>query len=912
MSIMCGELEVTTDEGISSRLFGKSLHSIISAICKVCKTKTFNILESFPNMMDIIPGDEDSGEIKINDQMDIYPCDIDSDGRYLEHKFSVVEQNQPTNKYMQSEYMTAKEENDMISEDEASIWISQSDSENYMVYLPSSQISSWSTENDIQRNTLEEINSALNIIGEGKISPITYQIRKDVNELKPRTVRSLKRKASATVHEALDCLAPFQANKVWQLIDMDLCSTPSPKVDELVVQLFKESTDKCTKKQFLSMISLSYTKQQLRDIFPGISIYEIDQARMHAKTCGKGVPPPNKEKCVRQKMNKDKLDHALDFFLNPSFHQVTSVGTKQMHLRNGEVITIPQVVRTACPSTLVTIYQSFCQETDFSPLSRATLFKILAACPASKRTNLKGLDNVAADGALGFETLLSTLASIERYVSDNDKLIQLKECRENLLAAKLYLKTDFKAHIKQKDKCADHCISFALSDPMDQKHQQLCSDHIHDTSCDRCDLFTNTVLEVKNQIRNLGDELPPDLLSDIYGDIESACGRITDWKRHILRTINQDKGRSDLLKSLSSEQAVIVMDWAMKFLPMSFREKQSDWFGQKGINWHVSVCIYKSENEELKHRTFAHCVEATKQDWYTVSALLEHTLQTIKSQLPNIKTVFLRSDNAGCYHCGNLWFSIPFISERTGVYIRRYDFSEAQSGKSYCDAKIAHMRGKIRQCVSNGKNVVCASDMKSAIDDYGGVSGCQAAHVEITNILDDHRATGLIKGISKISNIEFQENMQITMWKAYGIGQGRNISVQGQMNSQDESRIDGSQPNISQDISKEQQGWALKKEKKHVRFSDKVKLYLKSIFEDGEKSGNKMNAGTVARNMRVALENGTKMFCNSEYLNACQITSYFSRLAAEKKMPSKCSEDIDSAVALIERFEAIEEITALI
>ncbi|CAC5403191.1 unnamed protein product [Mytilus coruscus] len=473
-------------------------------------------------VMDIIPGDEDSGEIKINDQMDIYPCDIDSDGRYLEHKFSVVEQNQPTNKCKQSEDTTAKEENDMVS-------------------LPSSQISAWSTENDIQRNTLEEINSALNIIGGGKISPITYQIRKDINELKPRTVRSLKRKASAT------------------------CSTPSPTVDELVVQLFKESTDKCTKKQFLSMISLSYTQQQLRDIFPGISIYEIDQARMHVRTCGKGVQPPNKEKCVRQKMNKDKLDHALDFFLNPSFHQVTSVGTiKQMHLRNGEVITIPQVVRTACHSTLVEF---------INHSARATLFKILAACPASKRTNLKGLDNVAADGALGFETLLSTLASIERYVSDNDKLIQLKECRENLLAAKLYLKTDFKAHIKQKDKCADHCISFALSDPIRNI-----------SSCAVITFMTQVVT----------DELPPDLLSDIYGDIESACGRITDWKRHILRTINQDKGRSDLLKSLSSEQSVIVMDWALKFLPMSFREEQSGWFGQKGVNW-MSLFVFISQ-----------------------------------------------------------------------------------------------------------------------------------------------------------------------------------------------------------------------------------------------------------------------------------------------------------------------------
>jgi hypothetical protein len=42
------------------------------------------------------------------------------------------------------------------------------------------------------------------------------------------------------------------------------------------------------------------------------------------------------------------------------------------------------------------------------------------------------------------------------------------------------------------------------------------------------------------------------------------------------------------------------MDWVMTFLPMSYREKQSDWFGQKGINWHVSVCIFKDELGNLK------------------------------------------------------------------------------------------------------------------------------------------------------------------------------------------------------------------------------------------------------------------------------------------------------------------------
>ena len=56
-----------------------------------------------------------------------------------------------------------------------------------------------------------------------------------------------------------------------------------------------------------------------------------------------------------------------------------------------------------------------------------------------------------------------------------------------------------------------------------------------------------------------------------------------------------------------------------------------------------------------------------------------------------------------------------------GINIARYDFSESQCGKSYCDAKIAHMRGRIRQYVANGNNVRNATEMKAAIDSFGGV-----------------------------------------------------------------------------------------------------------------------------------------------------------------------------------------------
>ena len=65
------------------------------------------------------------------------------------------------------------------------------------------------------------------------------------------------------------------------------------------------------------------------------------------------------------------------------------------------------------------------------------------------------------------------------------------------------------------------------------------------------------------------------------------------------------------------------------------------------------------------------------------------------------------------------------------ITIQRYDFSESQDGKSYCDAKIAHLRGKIRQYVSTGHDVRTALEMKEAIDALGGVIGCQAAYVEV-------------------------------------------------------------------------------------------------------------------------------------------------------------------------------------
>ena len=51
---------------------------------------------------------------------------------------------------------------------------------------------------------------------------------------------------------------------------------------------------------------------------------------------------------------------------------------------------------------------------------------------------------------------------------------------------------------------------------------------------------------------------------------------------------------------------------------------------------------------------FVHAIDQCKQEWYSVYSLIEADLCKIKIELPWVTELFLRSDNAGCYHNASL------------------------------------------------------------------------------------------------------------------------------------------------------------------------------------------------------------------------------------------------------------------
>ncbi|XP_064649503.1 uncharacterized protein LOC135501361 [Lineus longissimus] len=192
-------------------------------------------------------------------------------------------------------------------------------------------------------------------------------------------------------------------------------------------------------------------------------------------------------------------------------------------------------------------------------------------------------------------------------------------------------------------------------------------------------------------------------LEELQYDFEAGREKVLHLKSHIMRAKNQERCKVQILQELQPHQALITMDWAMKFLPTKYREAQQDWFGKKGVSWHVSAVITRVEGNEFQIHCYVHVLDQCKQDWFAVFCLVEATLLKVKLETPTVKDVFLRSDNAGCYHNASLLISMKNLQQITGLTIRQYDFSEAQAGKDICDRKIAPMKFTY--------NALCVRDM---------------------------------------------------------------------------------------------------------------------------------------------------------------------------------------------------------
>ena len=145
---------------------------------------------------------------------------------------------------------------------------------------------------------------------------------------------------------------------------------------------------------------------------------------------------------------------------------------------------------------------------------------------------------------------------------------------------------------------------------------------------------------------------------------------------------------------------------------------------KKSISWHITVVLRKRRGE-IETQAFTHIVERCAQDSACVTTLMEHVLTALKRKNPEIENAFFRQYNAGCCHPANTVLACKNICKRTGISIRRMDFSDPQGGKGPCDPFATTMKNHVRSYVSEGHDVVTTEQFQEALLSHGGVPGAR-------------------------------------------------------------------------------------------------------------------------------------------------------------------------------------------
>ncbi len=533
----------------------------------------------------------------------------------------------------------------------------------------------------IEENVKNLLRQAANQLG-----VTNFYFTSDFRELRPKTKRlrvgAVQKFTDALVH----LMAPDDPLELWSLLLgrekgfhwRNVWSVPQmDKLLRSVSESFHQATNKADRIHALALVAPIIPYSQLQNYFPGLSHYYFTQARKVFKRYGfaaREQKTPSGRICLGPDSLK-KIDYFVGFLTLPENLVSLPFGTRMLQLSTGDQLQVPSVIRVMAKTRTINTYYKYLQhvkekdahgnELDLYQkyfLSRSTLERIMDACVAGTRKTVLGLDSYTYLGVEGTDNFIDLIDRTSmKFLLDKDWVAnRIRSFRE----AKHYIKSDFKLHLKQSSHVARHCTTWALSDPDNQYFLAHSSDHEHDYKCPHCVSIQETIKEVKSEI--IDKDWSADELNEIIYLLDHSEVDIEKWIAHQVRTVYQDKVRQDILENLKpGTEIFVIIDWAMKWLPKSGRETQSDWYGKRGISWHVIHVVWRPKaGMPLQTRSYIHVFDQSKQNGGDVSAILIHFLEQLKEELPSVQTAFIRSDNGPHYHQSGLMASVHTISEK--------------------------------------------------------------------------------------------------------------------------------------------------------------------------------------------------------------------------------------------------------
>ncbi|CAF5031246.1 unnamed protein product, partial [Rotaria sp. Silwood1] len=164
----------------------------------------------------------------------------------------------------------------------------------------------------------------------------------------------------------------------------------------------------------------------------------------------------------------------------------------------------------------------------------------------------------------------------------------------------------------------------------------------------------------------------------------------------------------------------------------------------------------------------------------------------------NIKYAYLRADNAGCYHAAETLLSNKKVFEETGIFIRRFDYSDPQSGKSACDRMSAVVKCNVRRHINEKNNVENSKEFVDAARTTQYLSIFASKIVPHSVVPKSKTSNKKINwtGVTMFNNVQYEikssklrernreeqipsndsDEIEITAWRSYNIGSGKEFT----------------------------------------------------------------------------------------------------------------------------------------
>ncbi|GMR41342.1 hypothetical protein PMAYCL1PPCAC_11537 [Pristionchus mayeri] len=467
-----------------------------------------------------------------------------------------------------------------------------------------------------------------------------------------------------------------------------------------------------------------------------------------------------------------KLAFFINFITSPHILIQLPFGEAKVQDSHGNIHYVTNAIRQTGLYETIAMYEAYMKENKMESLllKRTTMYNILAYLPIKKAVSMQCVDMYQADATNAFIEISRMLDSlVEMAFLDKEDAAHLKRQFEE---TKLYLKGNYRLHVKKESLYSDHCLFWGLSDP-DHSHFAVSDEehtHKHQQRCPDCKAMDDVINNVKALLKKFSEKtgLSYDVQKKVDGyvhDFNLQSEKIYELKQHYARAVYASMEYERIIGSVEDDQATLLFDFAQKWEATQYRESQPDYYGKAGTSMHVIHVSAKISGRAVSHQ-LVHILPNAEQDSTTVVAIAEHALHQL--HMMGIKKVHIRSD----YHSSALVASMPSISTNTKVTVLSYSFSEKQAGKGLADRDIGKDKRKMRSERDKQHKVITADDMFEALNAPKQLRGTS---IYLATVVEKKTSTTKIPKITRLSHFEYRGKESARVWQFHGIGEGKDI-----------------------------------------------------------------------------------------------------------------------------------------